>query len=109
MHKLEQWLGIAMQKPVVASPAEAFGQNMLQDQRDKRFPRQASGLPCLSPAVTAAEGDGITVIFQQMTIADYPTIRIAGEILQCLLTAPDFLALGHPLLGCDARIRQQHT
>ena len=71
-----------MQEAIVPSTPKAFGQGVLQYQGDKGFSPQAAGVG-FPFVILIAEGDVVTVIGDDVLVADHPTVEVARQVFQC--------------------------
>ena len=77
LHDFENAFGIAMQESEIACAAQAFGQDVLQEQRHEVLTGQGASLPGLSFAVAISEGDVLAIVCNEVAIANDAAIQIA--------------------------------
>jgi hypothetical protein len=83
---LDQPLAVAVEEAVVSGPAEAFGQDVLQQQPEKVGPGQGTGLGGAA-VLGVAEGDLAVVATQDVLLRQNPAVEIAPQVLILTLNA----------------------
>ena len=87
-----------MEQPIISDSAKSFGENMLEDQPEKILSRQGACLGGFGVAVDVLKGDLSILISEDVSLTDDPTIEISTQVLECLFSMTNSLAVGYPLL-----------
>jgi hypothetical protein len=69
-----------VQKAIIPGPSKTLRQGVLQDQGNKVLAFHPSGSHLLRGAVFVLKGDEVTVIINDVVIADDPTVEIARQV-----------------------------
>jgi hypothetical protein len=86
---------VGMEEAVVAAAAEAFGQDVVQQQPQEVGPGQGTG-PADPMIVGVAEGHLAVLAAQDVLLWQHPAIEVAPKVHQGLVTRADPLAVDHP-------------
>lgn len=94
-----QAFAVGVQETVVPCPAEALGQDVLQDQTQEVCTRQRAYLQFTALAIAVAKADLAVLTGQDVGFPKHPAIEVAAEINERLLAVADTFAIGYPFLG----------
>jgi len=92
-----------VQKTVFPHPSQPLWQDVLQDSPEESIRRFRQGLPTLGLAVPVAEGHLFAIVGHDIRLPQHPAIEVTGQISQRVISAPDLLTLGDPVLGNGVR------
>ncbi len=103
--QLDQRLAVAVQKPIIARPAEPFGQDVLEQQPKKLRARQGAGFD-LAGVLGVTKGHLAVLTAENILLLQHPAIEVLAQIGQCLVATANVLAVDDPVRRYGGAHRQ---